>query len=190
MERGIGAALRLTLAPVGLGLCAIIGSAQSQSLPPASEGAPPPPTLGPVVAPPQQMSAESQPEVADRIQVRPEVPKGPERPERDPVAVFRVLDKVTAETMQFAAPVGRRVRYRSLVFEVKACETWGSGSAEPRPSAYLIIQSDVGGVTAGGQQVKQIFKGWTFAETPSAHVLRHPIYDAWLVSCIATQPVS
>ncbi len=102
------------------------------------------------------------------------------------MAVLRVLDKVTAETMQFAAPVGRRVRYRSLVFEVKACETWGAGSAEPRPSAYLIIQSDVGGATAGVRQVKQIFRGWIFAQTPSAHVLRHPIYDAWLVSCIAS----
>ncbi len=190
MERGIGAIVRLTMAQMGFGLCAMIGSAQSQSLPASTGGTPPPPALGPVVAAPEQMSAESEPDTASQVQPRPEVPKGPERPDRSPVAVLRVLDKVTAETMQFAAPVGRRVRYRSLVFEVKACETWGSGSAEPRPSAYVIIQSDVGGATAAGQQVKQIFKGWIFAQTPSAHVLRHPIYDAWLVSCMATLPVS
>ncbi len=103
------------------------------------------------------------------------------------MAVIRVLDKVTAETLRFAAPVGRRVRYKSRVFEVKACETWGVGTAQPRPSAYLIIQSDPGGAGAGGAG-QQIYKGWMFAQAPGVHVLRHPIYDAWLESCIATAP--
>jgi hypothetical protein len=101
------------------------------------------------------------------------------------MAVIRVLDKVTAETLRFAAPVGRRVRYKSLVFEVKACGTWGVGTADPRPSAYVIIESDPGGADAAAQR---IYKGWMFAEAPGVHLLRHPIYDAWLESCIATAP--
>ena len=33
-----------------------------------------------------------------------------------------MLDKVTAETLRFEAPVGKPIRYKTLVFTVKACE--------------------------------------------------------------------
>ena len=100
--------------------------------------------------------------------------------------MLRVLDKVTAETMAFEAPIGRRVRYKALVFEVKACETRGVGEAQPQPSAYVVVTSD----TAGGGALlsRQIFKGWMFANFPSLHALKHPIYDAWLVACSAATP--
>ena len=43
-------------------------------------------------------------------------PPGPPLPVRSPAAVLQALDKVTAETMRFEAPVGQPVRYKSLVF--------------------------------------------------------------------------
>jgi hypothetical protein len=165
-----------------------LGAARAQIPPSAEQAAPPPPSVGPVVAPPPQIeAAPSQSAPVDEARPTPEAPKGPPRPERRPVAVLRILDKVTAETLRFAAPVGRRVRYKNLVFEVKACEIWGIGTAQPRPSAYVIISSDPGGADAGGVS-QQIYKGWMFAEAPGAHLLRHPIYDAWLESCIASAP--
>jgi hypothetical protein len=97
-----------------------------------------------------------------------------------------VLDKVTAETMAFEAPIGRRVRYKSLVFEVKACETRGVGDAQPQPSAYLIVTSDAAG--GGALLPRQVFKGWMFANYPSLHALKHPVYDAWLEACSAATP--
>jgi hypothetical protein len=103
------------------------------------------------------------------------------------VAILRVLDKVTAETMAFAAPVNQPVRYKSLVFEVKVCETRGVDDAEPQPSAYLTITSDAG-ASAGAIGARQLFKGWMFANAPSVHALAHPVYDAWLVSCSAAAP--
>jgi len=164
--------------------CALgLGGAQAQIPPPLEQAPPPPPAIGPIVAPPPEIKS-APPESASPDEAKPaaEPPKGPPRPERSPVAVLRVLDKVTAETLRFAAPVGRRVRYKTLVFEVKACETWGVGTADPRASAYLIIDSDAGG---NGQEV---YKGWMFAEAPGVHLLRHPIYDAWLESCVASAP--
>jgi hypothetical protein len=140
-----------------------------------------------VAPPPDIVNAEVQSAAVDEARPASEPPKGPPRPERSPVAVMRVLDKVTAETLRFAAPVGRRVRYKGLVFEVKACETWGVGTADPRPSAYLIIESDPGGGDAGARS-QELYKGWMFAQAPGVHVLRHPIYDAWLESCIASAP--
>lgn len=122
--------------------------------------------------------------------VKPAVVAAPPPPPalvRSPVAVLQVLDKVTAETLKFAAPIGRRVRYKTLLVEVKACETRGLADPQPKPSAYLIVTSQVGapGVAAFGDQV---FKGWMFANAPGVHALEHPIYDLWLVSCSAAAP--
>jgi hypothetical protein len=36
---------------------------------------------------------------------------------------------------------------------------------------------------------KRVFDGWMFANAPSLHALEHPIYDAWLVSCSAGNPI-
>ena len=114
------------------------------------------------------------------------VPVGPPVPVRAPAALLRVLDKVTAETMVFEAPIGRKVRYKSLVFEVKACETRGVGEAQPQSSAYLTVTSDA--AAGAALAPRQIFKGWMFANFPSLHALRHPVYDSWLVACSAAAP--
>ncbi len=115
--------------------------------------------------------------------------QAPSQPTRSPSAVLRVLDKVTAETMAFDAPVGRRVRFKSLVFEVKACETVGPKEARPQPSVYLIVTADAVG---GGpiRTPRQVFRGWMFANAPGVHALAHPVYDAWLVSCSAAAPAT
>ena len=113
---------------------------------------------------------------------------GPPRPLRSPSAILRVLDKVSAETMAFEAPVGRRVRYKSLVFEVKACETRDADAAQPQPSAYLTITSDAGLAAGSTLGARQVFKGRMFANAPSLHAVKHPVYDAWLVACSAATP--
>ncbi len=114
----------------------------------------------------------------------------PPVPARAPAAVLRVLDKVSAETMAFAAPIGARLRYKSLVFEVKTCVTRGGGDAQPRPSAYLLITSDAGAASGGVMGPRQVFKGWMFANAPGLNALKHPVYDAWLVSCSAAIPAT
>jgi hypothetical protein len=127
--------------------------------------------------------AQSEPEAAEE-KPKPKIvaPPGPPRPDRGPTAILRVLDKVTAETLRFEAPIGRRVRYKSLVFQVRACQTWAPASADPRPSAYVIIDADIG--SAGGAvESRQVYKCWMFAKAPDVHALQHPVYDAWLESC-------
>jgi hypothetical protein len=108
---------------------------------------------------------------------------------RSPTAVLRVLDKVTAETMRFEAPVGRRVRYKTLIFTVKVCETRGLTDPLPRPSAYVVIDSQPPappGMTAS--PAKEIYRGWMFAASPGLHPFEHPVYDAWLEACTTAAP--
>jgi hypothetical protein len=130
-------------------------------------------------------AAQSQPdEVAERPMTKAPEPSGPPRPERSPTAILRVLDKVTAETLRFEAPVGGpAVRYKSLVFQVRACETWGARTAQPRSSAYLIIDSDLGLAAGPVDSSREVFRGWMFAQAPGVHALQHPVYDAWVESC-------
>jgi hypothetical protein len=99
---------------------------------------------------------------------------------------MQVLDKVTAETLQFEAPVGRPIRYKTLVMTVKVCETRGASDPQPRPSAYVVMETRA--PTVPGHEPpppKHVFDGWMFAVAPALHPLQHPIYDAWLVSCAA-----
>ena len=119
----------------------------------------------------------------------PQIPAGPPPPARSPTAILHVLDKVTAETMRFAAPVGRRVRYKSLVFVVRTCETRGLSDPLPRPSAYVTVNSEPQAPPGqAAPPARQLFRGWMFANSPGLHPFEHPVYDAWLEACTQATP--
>jgi len=116
-------------------------------------------------------------------------PATPPMPVRSPAAILQALDKVTAETMTFEAPVGQRIRYKNLVFTVKACETTGLGQAAPQASAYIeIVSAPLPSQGVTPQTPKEVFHGWMFSNTPELDPLQHPIYDAWLIACSAAAP--
>ena len=115
-------------------------------------------------------------------------PAGP-KPVRSPAAVMQALDKVTAETMRFAAKVGQPVRYKNLVFVVKACESTGLGGPSPQESAYVVIDfAPLGAEGIAAPPPRQVFKGWMFANSPGLNPFQHPTYDAWLITCMAAAP--
>lgn len=154
---------------------------------PPSPSLPPPPQIGPAVeAPPRIEKPKPSPrEESQTVDVAPPAPVVL----RSPVAVLQVLDKVTAETLRFEAPVGRRVRYKTLVVEVKACETRGYQDAEPRTSAYLTVDTRISASQASrAPTTTELFHGWTFAFSPALNAVEHPTYDLWLVACSAAAP--
>jgi hypothetical protein len=126
----------------------------------------------------------SPPTIPPSVAKPPAPPAGPPLPLRTPSAVMQVLDKVTGETLQFEAPIGRPIRYKTLVMTVRVCETRGAKDPQPRPSAY--IEMDTRAPAVPGHEPpppKRVFDGWMFANAPAVHPLEHPIYDAWLVAC-------
>jgi hypothetical protein len=113
----------------------------------------------------------------------------PVRRTRYDVAVIEALDKVTAESLRFEAAVGRPIRYKSLVFTVKACERSAPDEAIDDSIAYLTVDSQPR--PAPGKPAlapRQTFRGWMFASSPSLHPLEHPVYAAWLITCRAAAP--
>ena len=148
-------------------------------------------TASAAVANPRHEESSTNAAPAKQAEVKPPPPPPPApKPVRSPAAIMQALDKVTAETMRFAAPVGQPVRYKNLVFTVKACETHG---ARRGLAASLGLCGDRQRAAGVGGRVsppppKQVFKGWMFANSPGLNPLQSPVYDAWLIACMAAPP--
>ncbi len=159
--------------------------------PQPAEEAPPAivPVPAPVATPPVQAS-EVAPATPPKAQVVEKPAQSTIKRARYDVAIIQALDKVTAETVRFEAAVGQPVRYKTLVFTVKACEQAASDEPLEDTMAYLTVDSQPR--AAPGKPTpppRQAFKGWMYASSPGLNPLQHPVYDAWLITCRAAAPV-
>ena len=103
-------------------------------------------------------------------------------------AIIQAVDKVTAETLRFEAQVGKPVRYKTLVFTLRACESQASDELVKESAAHLSITSEPKAQPGRVRpDAAQVFRGWMFASSPGLNPFEHPVYDAWLVTC--TPPV-
>ncbi|MDO8901309.1 MAG: DUF2155 domain-containing protein [Phenylobacterium sp.] len=119
----------------------------------------------------------------------PSEPKPPMKRARYGVAIIQALDKVSAETIRFEAPVGQPIRYKSLVFTVRACELAAPDERAPDAMAYMTIDSQPRPVAGRPTPPpRQTFRGWMYAGAPGLNPLEHPVYDAWLITCRAETP--
>jgi len=196
----------------GVGALAVAGLVSAQPIPPLAPSAPAPgqaaspqggagtaepeeappqevPTPAPVVVPPiteKEITPASPPQAGAMAEKPP-----PPRRARYDVAVLEALDKITAETLVFEAPVGKPIRYKGLIFTVRACERSSPEEAVEDSIAYLTIDSqpraEAGHPTP---PARQVFKGWMYAASPGLHPLEHPVYDAWVINCRAAAPLA
>lgn len=206
------AAVLAGLAGTGAALArqAVPQSAQTpQAAPPAPVAPVPRPAGGqqapelrpsqPAQTAPVTASAGSQPAPTPAA-VEPDKPAPPTAPVKPPepakrqryaIAIMQALDKVTTETMRFEVPVGQPIRYKTLVFTVRACETAASDEVAPETTAYVIVdtqpKAQAGRPAPAG---RQIYKGWMYASSPGLNPLQHPVYDAWLIACKQSIPVA
>ncbi|HVZ30510.1 MAG TPA: DUF2155 domain-containing protein [Asticcacaulis sp.] len=112
-------------------------------------------------------------------------PVVPKKRQRYGVAIIEALDKISSESVRFEAPIGQPIRYKGLIYTVKACETTAPDEAFPDVIAYMAVRTNPVSETKTAPEVKskEIFHGWTYASTPGLNPLQHPIYDAWVIAC-------
>ena len=187
------------VALAGLGMAGLVSAQPSQPaqtviMPPAE----PAPKISPSEAPPPETVPTPPPIAVAPIAPEEVAPAPPTeakpagvavRRARYDVAIIEALDKVTAESLRFEAAVGRPIRYKSLVFTVKACER--SAADEPVDDSIAYVTIDSQPRPAPGRPAlapRQTFKGWMYASSPGLHPLEHPVYDAWLITCRAAAP--
>ena len=113
---------------------------------------------------------------SDNANLRP-IPDGPGKR----VAELQGLDKVTARTQRFYAPVGESTRFGTLEITVGDCLV-NTPEAPPESVAYLTIVDH-----KPGQAEEKLFAGWMFASTPSLSALDHGVYDVRVLSCTMAQ---
>ena len=143
-------------APLAFAALAVFVNAAAAQTPPPSPSPPPPRTA----------SANLRP-----------IPDGPGKR----VAELQGLDKITARSQRFYAPVGETTRFGTLAITVGDCLV-NVPEAPPESVAYLTIVDN-----KPGQAAEKLFAGWMFASTPSLSALDHGVYDVRVLSCTMAQ---
>ena len=105
------------------------------------------------------------------------IPPGP----GTPVAELQGLDKVTARTRRFYAPVGQTTQFGTLAIAVGDCLV-NTPDAPTDSVAYLTIIDH-----KPGQAEQKLFAGWMFASTPSLSALDDGVYDVRVLACTRAQ---
>jgi hypothetical protein len=131
----------------------------------------------PPAQPPPSQAASGQSSSFDNTVTLRAIPDGPGRP----VAELQGLDKVTARTRRFTAPVGESTTFGTLAVTVGDCLV-NTPDAPPESAAYLTIVDH-----KPGQPEQKLFAGWMFASTPSLSALDDGVYDVRVLACTRTQ---
>ena len=97
------------------------------------------------------------------------------------VAELQGLDKVTARTQRFYAPIGKSTAFGTLAITVGDCLV-NVPEAPPESAAYLTIVDN-----KSGQAAEKLFAGWMFASTPSLSALDDGVYDVRVLACTRAQ---
>jgi len=121
-------------------------------------------------------AAQTPPRPGSNANLRP-IPDAPGKR----VAELQGLDKVTARTQRFYAPVGQATRFGTLEITVADCLV-NVPEAPPESVAYLTIVDH-----KPGQAEEKLFAGWMFASTPSLSALDHGVYDVRVLACTMAQ---
>ncbi len=93
------------------------------------------------------------------------------------VAVFSGLDKITGRITSFDVHVDETRQFGALQVTPRACYT---APPEETPKTDTFVEIDE--VTLD-RDIRRIFTGWMFADSPGLNAVEHPVYDVWLREC-------
>ncbi|MAK59368.1 MAG: hypothetical protein CMK09_00135 [Ponticaulis sp.] len=111
-----------------------------------------------------------------------------------PAVMLRGLDKISGRSTDLEVGVDSDVLFGGLRVTVKACHQTPPTEA-PESVAYIEVE-DYGFALQDTPELPQeidlerrVFNGWMFASSPGLNGLEHPIYDVWVIRCMAEAPV-
>jgi hypothetical protein len=155
-----------------------------QVLPPPGYDAPPAQPKAKAKAEPKSKTAPKQAAPAQDAPEAAEVPveQAPVQRISNPTAVFSGLDKITGRIISFEAAIDETVQFGALQVTPRACYT-----RPPTEIQNTTAFVEVDEITLAGD-IKRIFTGWMFANSPGLNAVEHPIYDVWITDCKTTPP--
>ena len=93
------------------------------------------------------------------------------------VAVFSGIDKITGRIISFDVYVGETVQFGALQVTPRVCYSRPI-TEKPKTTAFLEVDE----ITLD-RNIRRIFTGWMFADSPGLNAVEHPVYDIWLTDC-------
>lgn len=102
----------------------------------------------------------------------------------NPVAEFSGLDKITARVTNFDVYIDETVQFGALQITPRACYTRPPTEVQ-RTSVFLEVDQ----VGLDGN-LRRIFNGWMFADSPALNAIDHAVYDIWLIDCKQSSSVA
>lgn len=96
------------------------------------------------------------------------------------IAVFSGLDKITGRTTSFEVYIGEVHQYGALHVIPRACYTDSKNKSIHITSFVEVYEETL------DKQMRRIFTGWMFADSPGLNAMEHPVYDVWLKDCKQT----
>ncbi len=94
-----------------------------------------------------------------------------------PIAIFDGLDKITGRIISFEVGINETVQFGALQITPRVCYSRPLTEA-PQTDAFAQVDE-----IDEQKQLKRIFSGWMFADSPGLHGIEHPIFDVWLTGC-------
>ena len=94
-----------------------------------------------------------------------------------PTAIFDGLDKITGRIISFEVGINETVQFGALQITPRVCYSRPLTEA-PQTDAFAQVDE-----IDEQKQLKRIFSGWMFADSPGLHGIEHPIFDIWLTGC-------
>ena len=98
----------------------------------------------------------------------------------NPVAEFAGLDKITGRIISFDVMIDETVQFGALQVTPRVCYS-RPATENPKTTAFIEVDE----VTLDAQ-IRRIFTGWMFADSPGLNAVEHAVYDVWLTNCKAS----
>ena len=112
---------------------------------------------------------------------------------KQPAVLLRGLDKISGRSTEINMAVGSNAMLGGLRVTVKACHQ--APPTEPPESVAYVEVEDYGFSVKDPSQLPEdidknnrAFHGWMYASSPGLNGLEHPIYDVWVIRCMADVP--
>lgn len=93
------------------------------------------------------------------------------------VAVFSGIDKITGRIISFDVYVNETVQFGALQVTPKVCFS-RPATETPKTTGFMEVDE----ITLD-KNIRRIFTGWMFADSPGLNAIEHPVYDIWLTDC-------
>ena len=96
---------------------------------------------------------------------------------KNKVAEFSGIDKITGRITTFDVYIDETVQFGALQVTPRVCYT--SPASEAQQTDTFV---DVDEITLD-REIRRIFTGWMFSDSPGLNAVEHPVYDVWLKGC-------